>query len=445
MLLALELAFNFLIDLYRPRFHKEEKSILESRLLAVFTDSGSIASNIAHALDYQFGFKVSETGFYRFMGRVLLPLLAVQLLTLYLLSCITLVESGHRGLRETMGSIETQKELGPGLYFKLPWPLAKIHVFPADRIQSIEVGQQPAGERVAELPHSEADAAAVTEAVNLWSDSSHNQEGMEEVRYIIPRNESDADVALSSKSFANVSMITVIVPIHYRLKKASEDGEAPLYKYLFKHADAPAQLYSLASEAVMGYLSRADYVDFLGEDRGRGASELARLIQAAADERDLGVEIVLVALESTHPPGEVSRSYEDVIAASFDKDAYVFEAGVQRNESLSKARIFEADTLAAAAAETAFIDYEGADGQAERLPMKVAFARERALRLSAQYDSYESQPRLYSLITYLEAVEESLAGIPKIIIDSSKADYNFRFDLKPKLRPELSAPALPAE
>ena len=177
--LAFEVSVNFLIDWYRPRFHKDEKSILESRLLGIFTDSGSIASNIAHALDYQFGVKVTEAGFYRFFLKKFLPILGLQLLTLYLLSCFTLIETGQRGIKETLGKIDSTSELNPGLHITMPWPMSKIHVFPADQIQTIEVGLQPKKNDGPEEPpmDEEEQVVAVTEDIVLWSKKGHHQEG----------------------------------------------------------------------------------------------------------------------------------------------------------------------------------------------------------------------------------------------------------------------------
>ncbi|MCM8533258.1 MAG: SPFH domain-containing protein [Lentisphaeraceae bacterium] len=338
--LAFEVSVNFLIDWYRPRFHEAEKSILESRLLAVFTDSGSIASNIAHALDYQFGLKVTEEGFYKFFGKKLLPLLALQLLTLYLLSCFTLIETGERGVRETLGTIDSKSELNPGLYVKLPWPFSTIHVYPADKIQTIEVGQHPKRDQGPEEPPMDEGEAkvTVTEDVSLWSKAGHHEEGMEDINFIISTSSEKQD----KTALAQVNMITVIVPVQYKIKKHVAGEDSPLYKFMFNHANSKAVLRTIVSEVVMKYLSQADYYQFLGKDRENAAANLQALAQAEVDKLDLGVEIVELALETTHPPESVSKSYDDVIAATFDKDVTVFEAGVTKEKVLSEARIKKA-------------------------------------------------------------------------------------------------------
>jgi regulator of protease activity HflC (stomatin/prohibitin superfamily) len=444
IIMAFELSINFLIDWYRPRFHKDEKSILESRFLAVFTDSGSIASNIAHALDYQFGLKISESGFYRFLGKTLAPLLIVQLLTLYLLSCFTLIETGQRGLRETLGKVDSKTELVPGLYVKLPWPLSKIHVYEADKIQILEVGQQPKRDNGPEAPPEDEQATVtVTQDVSLWSKSGHHEEGMEDINFLISTTPNKDDSSASQQALGQVNMITVVVPIQYRIKKHVAGETSSLYKYLFEHANAKTTLKTLVSEVVMEFLSSADYYDFLGKDRQQASIDLLKLAQTEADKLGLGVEIVALDLETSHPPESVSKSYDDVIAATYEKDVTVFDADVTRNRILSNARINEKDLIMDAESVTGLIDYTDESGKKAKVPMKLAMAKEKATRLKSQLLSYNSQPYLFSLINYLSVIEKGLKDTRKIIIDSTKADYNFRFDLKPKLAPDLENLEIP--
>lgn len=443
MLLAFELSLNFLVDMYRPRYHTEEKSILESRLLSIFTDSGSIASNIAHALDYQFGLKVTEESFYRFLKKVILPLVLIQAATLYLLSCFTLIETGHRGLKESFGEIDSKTELGPALYIHLPYPMTKIHTFPADKISSVEVGQKPKlQEPMPDEPGDEQEAVSVTDDIELWSKSGHHSEGMEEIKYIITTKN---NATANSEKTNEVNLITVVVPIHYKIKPHVQGQVSPLYNYLFGHADAARMLRSISSEVIMKYLSQSDYYDFLGKDRQLAADNLTKAIQAEADKLSLGVDIVALALESTHPPGEVSKDYDDVIAALYDKDKHGFEAKVKEVNILSEAAIKEKDIVAAAEGETALIDYKSENGTVEKVPMKLALAKEKAVRLKTQQESYKTQPYLFSLINYLSVLEHGLKDTRLIIIDSNKADYNFRFDLKPKIIPDFQGLEIPDE
>ncbi|MCM8533257.1 MAG: hypothetical protein NE330_18960 [Lentisphaeraceae bacterium] len=89
------------------------------------------------------------------------------------------------------------------------------------------------------------------------------------------------------------------------------------------------------------------------------------------------------------------------------------------------------------------IDYTDESGKTSKVPTKLAIAKEKVIRLKSQLDSYSAQPYLFTLINYLAVIEEGLADTRKIIIDSSKGEYNFRFDLKPKLTPDLENLEIP--
>ena len=368
--------------------------------------------------------------------------MGLQLATLYLLSCFTLIETGQRGVKETLGKIDPESELTPGLHITLPWPMSKIHVFPADQIQTIEVGLEPKKSDGPEEPpmDEEEQAVSVTEDVVLWSKKGHHEEGMEDINYIISTKEGQST---NSQNLGQVNMITIKVPVHYSIKKHEKGKISPLYQYLFEHANAKRTLKTIISEVVMTYLSTADYYDFLGKNREDASDKLHTLSQAAIDSLGLGVEIVELALETTHPPGTVSKSYDDVIAAIYEKDTSIFDANIERDKELSKAKIKEKNIVVKAESETGLIDYTGQDGKIEKVPMKLALAKEKAIRLKSQQASYESQPYLFTLINYLAVIEKGLINTKKIIVDSAKTDYNFRFDLKPKLAPDLENLEIP--
>ena len=66
-LIAVETLINLVLEIYRPRVKgKVERPLYESRLVGLLGQPEGLITTAAQALDYQFGFKVSETWFYRF-------------------------------------------------------------------------------------------------------------------------------------------------------------------------------------------------------------------------------------------------------------------------------------------------------------------------------------------------------------------------------------------
>ena len=65
-LMAVETLITLLLEIYRPRVKgKVERPLYDSRLVGLLGQPEGLFTTAAQALDYQFGFKVSETWFFR--------------------------------------------------------------------------------------------------------------------------------------------------------------------------------------------------------------------------------------------------------------------------------------------------------------------------------------------------------------------------------------------
>ena len=68
VVVGVETALNLILDIYRPRLKgRYSRSAFDSRLLGVINEPGGIFRSAAGAIDYQFGFKVSQTWFYKLL------------------------------------------------------------------------------------------------------------------------------------------------------------------------------------------------------------------------------------------------------------------------------------------------------------------------------------------------------------------------------------------
>ena len=87
-------------------------------------------------------------------------------------------------------------------------------------------------------------------------------------------------------------------------------------------------------------------------------------------------------------------------------------------------------------AEVALIEVEH-KGEKVSVTLKEAFAIQKVKRMTEQLKSFEAQPRLFFMMNYLDVIDQYLPNTKKIIIDSRKAKFNFQFDLKPQLLPDV--------
>lgn len=101
--LGIESLLRGIAEFYRPHRHTTGCLSYESRIADLIANPGPMLNNMAQALDYQFGFSVSETWYYRFFRGALLPLLLFQVAILYLLSCFVFIGPNEVGIHERYG------------------------------------------------------------------------------------------------------------------------------------------------------------------------------------------------------------------------------------------------------------------------------------------------------------------------------------------------------
>ncbi|GIT38123.1 MAG: hypothetical protein Ct9H300mP7_0440 [Verrucomicrobiota bacterium] len=76
---ALENLVTLVLEIYRPRLDdKKARLLYDSRLIGLLGQPGGLVSTATQALDYQFGFKVSETWFYKYLEQKLALIIAIQ-------------------------------------------------------------------------------------------------------------------------------------------------------------------------------------------------------------------------------------------------------------------------------------------------------------------------------------------------------------------------------
>src|SRR6185437_14670093 len=98
-LVAVETLINLILEIYRPRVKgRIARPLYESRLVGLLGQPEGLIKTAGQALDYQFGFKVSETWFYRFFEKALAWIILLQVAALFLSTTMVFVEPGEQAL-----------------------------------------------------------------------------------------------------------------------------------------------------------------------------------------------------------------------------------------------------------------------------------------------------------------------------------------------------------
>ena len=407
-LIALETLINLVLEMYRPRVKgKIERPLYESRLVGLLGQPEGLITTAAQALDYQFGFKVSDTWFYRFFEKALAWLLLLQIGLLFLSTSVVFIDAGEQGLLEHFGRpVEGRTLLNPGAHLKWPWPIDKVYRFRTQQIQSFDVGFAP-------------DPATEQERVVLWTVPHTKEENFLVANRQLRSSNTNAP---ATKRTPPVSLITVSMPVQFQI--------TDLQAWAYNNEDSPSLLQDLATREVVLYLASADMNEIMSHGSMEAADQLNKRIQAAVDQHQLGAKIISIGLQDIHPPVKVAPDYEKVIAAIHTKQAKILAA---------RADDIKTNALAAAqAARTLNGAYSDRKGR------EVAALAQAGL-FTNQIPAFEAAREVYAERAYLSAFGRATANARKYILLTTNTHEVLTFDLQDRIRADiLSDVSVPA-
>jgi regulator of protease activity HflC (stomatin/prohibitin superfamily) len=407
-LVALETLIQLVLEIYRPRVKgKVGRPLYESRLVGLLGQPEGLVTTAAQALDYQFGFKVSETWFYRFFERALGWLLLLQVGALVLSTCVVFIEAGEEGLLEHFGRrVESRSPLGPGAHLKWPWPIDKVYRFRTEQIQTFQVGfaEESGQER---------------EQYVLWTKGHRNETNF----LVANRSQFSQEITneVTGKRTPPVSLLTVSVPVQFQITN--------LVEWAYVNEGAEQLLEDLGTREVVRYLVGADMGELLSSGLSEAAQALRDRIQAAASERHLGARIISVGLADLHPPVKVAPEYEKVIAASQTEQAKILTA---------RADAIRTNALAGAQAVTLTNE-----ASAERLAHEVGALAQAAL-FTNQIPAFAAAPAVYAERAYLQTFARATANARKYVLLTTNTYDVFTFDLQESVANSLLNLSVPA-
>ena len=451
IVLGAETALNIILDIYRPRLKDQySRSAFDSRLLGIINEPGGIFRTVASTIDYQFGFKVSQTWFYKLLEKAIVPLVLFAAITLYLLSCIIVVNPNEEAIIEHFGN--PIRSEGPGLAFKWPWPIDIAYKYPTKMVSEISIGFVPNVD-----PKT---GKVIPERELLWGKAHYK----EEYKLLVASKQTVGELSAGA---VPVSLVIAAVPVQYRIKD--------LYSFIYNHNEPVKLLESICYRELTKFAASAtievgDEADMdkslLGAGRAEAKSILTSKIQAAADNAGLGVEIVFLGLQGIHPPPEVAPDYQKVIGAVQKKQALILGAHAKRNKDLSAlaGSVEDADKLYSLAAkyqqakeknnpeeieelehdlDLAFAEAKGDIFTTLRKSQSYAFekatlAQATGQRFASQLKAYRAAKEIYKREQRLAVLEETLENIRKFIVVADKNDTQvFIIDVQEKLTPSL--------
>jgi len=435
VLLGVEVFLLLLLNVYRPRKPGEiPRPAYDSRLLGWLTSPESLAVAIGDALNYQFGFEVSRSWFYRLLGKAFLPLVAFGIIVLVGLSCVVIVEPHEQAVITRFGAIARDKPVTSGLHFKLPWPIGHAEKYPVERVLQVEVGSSEGGLKQGAL---------------LWT-NTHAADGQAE-EFLVTATAA-SNVADTSDPTSGQSLIGGQVVVQYRI--------ADLMTYI-ESADAPEQVFrALVAQVVNDYFVSHDVDFLLGQGRLTAGGTIADNLrqELARPDLNLGLEVLYAGLIAVHPPQEeeVAASFQNQIGALQAKQTLIEQARAEAIEMLASVagsvdkanqlddaireleqlqnRLQQAQGDQAQGLRTQITDKqvaieamltEARGEAASEIFNALAFRWNKALgerakanRFASELSIFSEAPELYKMSRYLDAVSEGMGERRKYVVAS---------------------------
>lgn len=404
-LAAVENLFTLILEIYRPRVRGQAARVLyESRLVGLLGQPESVFTTAAHALDYQFGFKVSETWFFQFLQKAFLWLVLVQVGLLWVSTSFVFIEPDEQALLERCGKPVGNGALNPGFHLKFPWPIDSVYRFQTHRVQTFTVGV---------VTKDDDHGAGAAENTITWTKSHYKEE------FNLPVANKEADSASNTnaageKAAPPANLVTASVPVQYQIKD--------IVHWARNHANPNELLERIATREVVRHLVSVDFFDFMSVGRQKAAEALRTNIQKAADAEQLGVNVLFVGLQDVHPPVSVAEAFEAVIGAEQTREAKIL---IARGDA--------AKTTALATAEAQKVLDEAKSFSVRR----VAEAEAIGGQFQNKLDAFTAAPTVYPQRVWLQTFAKAAAKSRKFIIATTNANEMVQLNLEDKVRADL--------
>ena len=393
LLISIEYLLTLLVAIYSPRRAELISTSYHSRIGGMMTDPAGWVKSFTHALDYQFGFSISQTWFYVMLRRTIGPLLLAIGAVVYLMSCFVFLQPEEAGVLERFGKpVEGKWHLESGFHLKWPWPIERVRRLAANRLLTANVGYEPNPDEE-RLPYI------------LWTRPHY----LQEKTFVVASRSSAGEETVGSA----FGFLTVNMPIKYTISN--------LRHYLYNFRDPDTMVLRIGEKVLVQALSKRELSDVLGAGRGELSSSMKGDMQREADALSLGVTFKFVGLQGIHPPTEVAASFQEVVGALQEKESAILAA-----------RSFKAAAIPNAEALAREIVLQAESDRTNRIEIASATAERFALQRSA----HQAAPAVYKSEAYMKVIRDRLNRARLYVIDRPDHEI-FQFEFDEKILPDI--------
>ncbi|MDA1347650.1 MAG: FtsH protease activity modulator HflK [Chloroflexi bacterium] len=293
------------------------------------------------------------------LAYIVLGVLAVALV-IWLATGIFTVQPGEQAAVRLFGEFDSLQD--EGLHWWWPTPIGARDIVRTDEVRRLELGVR-------------GDTTILTESLMITG---------------------DVDEAGNPGEAPN------IVDVQLRVQYDIKDIE----NFLYRAVDPGGVTIKDASETALRQVVGSRPIDDVLTDKKEEVQEETKLLlQGLLDLYETGIRVREVKLQNVFAPEQVKDAFDDVVRAKEDKARIINLADAYKEDVLPRARGYAAKQLQ--------------DAEAFR-QQRIALSTGEAEKFLAILREFRKAPDVTRQRLYLEAMEQILPGIQKIIGDPSK-------------------------
>ncbi len=249
----------------------------------------------------------------------------------------------------------TSPRVLPGLHYALPWPIQQVYKLKVHQLRRTVIGGD-----VADIPLGRLQPAA------------------------------------SEFLSGDMNLFNVRVVAQYSVSEPRD--------FLFRAEDVDKVVGAVVESELARRMAHTAVDNIMTTDKVAIQNDVLRTAQQSLEGYHVGVALSSINIESVAPPPDAADAFRDVAGARADAIRYVNEAQGYANDLLPRAH-GEAEQM-----EQAAQAYKGG---------KINHAMGDAARFDEVAAEYSKAPEVTSTRVYIEALEQILPQMRKLIVDSS--------------------------
>lgn len=288
-------------------------------------------------------------------GRQLRKRLGLLFLAVFLLSGIYFVGPEEQAVVSRFGRV-VARGVGPGVHYQLPWPIESVAKLKVLETKRLTIGL--------EMPDQVLGRSAAEETVQYLT--------------------------------ADQNIITVEMAVQFAIKDPAA--------YLFRAVDMTRMIAKAVESAFAEAIAREEIDNILTTGKIEIQNATLQRARELLDRYGAGVYISAINIENVAPPVEVADAFREVASARADRDRIINEAHGYASDAVAKSR-GEAEKL-------------GSDAESYR-QQRINESEGDAARFVKLFSESSKAREITERRLYLEAMEEILPRMKKIVIDSS--------------------------